>query len=89
MRQVSVVVSDPWSFVDERGSNTFAATVLATDGEILLLLLLGQHYVATPRGREGYTLIPVADEQARGLPPWGSDGWRGHPAALLADLRNL
>ena len=84
---MSVVVSDPWSFVDAQESNTFTATVRATEGEWLLLLLSGQHYVATPRSSEGYSLIPVTDEQAREAPPWGRDRWRGHPAALLADLR--
>jgi hypothetical protein len=89
VREVSVVVSDPWSFVDEQGSNIFRATVRATDGETLLLLLSGQHYVATPRRSEGFSLVPVTDEQSREAPPWGRDRWRGQPAALLADLRDL
>jgi hypothetical protein len=72
--EVSVVVSDPWSFVDEQGSNTFAATVLASDGDLLLLELAGQHYVANPRGDAGaYNLIPDAEEQSRDAPPWGRD----------------
>ena len=86
---MSVVVSEPWSFVDEQGSNIFRATVRATDGEALLLLLSGQHSVATPRGGEGFSLIPVTDEQSRERPPWGRDRWRGQPAALLAALRDL
>jgi hypothetical protein len=58
---VSVVVSDPSSFVNERGPNTFAATVLATDGDLLLLVLAGQHYVANSKGDAGvYSLIPVS-----------------------------
>jgi len=90
MTEVSVVVSDPWSFVDEQGSNTFAATVLATDGELLLLKLGAQHYVANPRGDEGaYNLIPVSKEQSQEAPPWGRDLWRGDPAALLADIHGL
>jgi hypothetical protein len=89
VREVSVVVSDPWSFVDGQGSNTFTATVRATDGEKLLLLLSGQHYVASPKSSEGYGLIPVTDDQSREEPPWGSNQWRGHPAALLAELREV
>lgn len=89
VRELSVVVSDPWSFVDEHGSNTLTATVEAADGEALLLLLSGQHYVATPRGSQSYSLIPVTDKQSREAPPWGADQWRGQPAALLAQLHDL
>lgn len=89
VRKVSVVVSDPWSFVNEQGSNTFIAIVRATDGGLLLLEVAGGIYVASPRGSEGFSLIPVTEEQAREAPPWGRDQWRGHPAAALADIRGL
>jgi hypothetical protein len=74
VREVSVVVSEPWSFVDEQGSNIFMATVRATDGETLLLLLSGQHYVAAPRGSEGFSLIPVTDEPSREAPRGAATG---------------
>ena len=85
---MSIVVSDPWSFVDERGS-TFSATVRATEGELVLLVLAGQHYVATPRDGDNYSLTPITEEQSSAAPPWGRDEWRGHPAALLAQIRGL
>lgn len=43
-----MVVSDPWSFVNEQGSNTFIAKVRATDGGLLLLEVAGGIYVASP-----------------------------------------
>jgi len=88
VREVSVVVSDPWTLVDEQGSNTFTATIVATHGDLLLLLLAGRHYVATPRGSDAFGLVPVTQEQAGQAPPWGRDEWRGQPAALLADVRD-
>ncbi len=85
-----MVVSDPWSFVDEQGSNTFTATVRAAHGDLLLLELAGRLYVASPRGGNGgYGLTPVGDEQAQEAPPWGRDEWRGQPDALLADLTDI
>ncbi|MEJ7796753.1 MAG: hypothetical protein WKF50_14455 [Nocardioides sp.] len=89
MREVSVVVSDPWSFVDDQGSNVLTAEVLSTEGDLVLLELGGGLYVASPRGDAGYNLIPITEEQSRKAPPWGRDQWRGQPAALLADIRGL
>src|SRR4051812_3030151 len=89
VREVTVVVSDPWSFVDDQGSNIFKATVRESEGELLLLTLNGQHYVATPRRGVGFSLTPVTEEQAQQAPPWGRDDWRGQPTALLADLRDV
>lgn len=88
MREVSIVVSDPWSFVTENGS-TFTASVRAIEGEVLLLVLAGQHYVASPRDGDSYNLTPVTEAQSRGVPPWGRDEWRGQPAALLAQISGL
>lgn len=88
MREVAVVVNEPWSFVGERG-NKFTASVLATDDHVLLLLLAGQHYVATRRAGDSYGLIPTTEEQSREAPPWGRDLWRGQPIALLADIRDI
>jgi hypothetical protein len=84
-----VVVSDPWSFVDDQGSNVFPAEVLSSDGDLLLIELAGGLYVATPRGETDYNLIPITEEQSREAPPRGRDQWRGQPAALLASIRNL
>lgn len=36
VREVSVVVSDPWSFVDDQGPNVFTAHVLGTDGDLIV-----------------------------------------------------
>jgi hypothetical protein len=85
---VSIVVSDPWDFVTENGS-TFTASVRAIEGGLLLLVLAGQHYVASPRGGDSYDLIPVTVAQSRGVPPWGRDKWRGQPTALLAQISGL
>jgi hypothetical protein len=88
---VSVVVSDPWSFVTEHGSS-FTAAVRAQEGPLVLLEMDGRLYVATPRGdsEEGrYNLVPTTDEHSGGEPPWGSDLWRGQPPALLADIHGL
>jgi hypothetical protein len=85
---MTVLVNDPWSFVDEQGTGTFIAKVRATDGNLLLLRFAGQHYVATPRQGGSFSLIPVTEEQSRQAPPWGRDEWRGLPVALLADLRD-
>ena len=89
MRWFSVVASDPWSFVDDQGSNIFTAEVLSTDGDLVLLALAAGLYVATPRGDTGYNLVPVTEEQSRGAPPWGRDQWRGRPDAFLAEIRDL
>jgi hypothetical protein len=87
---VTVVVSDPWDFVDERGSNVFAATVRARSEDLALLEVAGQLYVAHPRGTpEAYSLTPTTAELVRSGPPWGRDEWRGQPTALLADIRGL
>lgn len=91
MPEVSVVVSDPWSFVTEHGSS-FTAAVRATEGDLLLLEMEGHLYVANPRGDRDearYNLIPTTEEHSRGGSPWGSDQWRGRPPALLADIRGL
>lgn len=89
MHKVFVVVSDPWSFVDEHGSSTFAATVRAIDGDLVLLELAGRIYVASPRGEDAYNLIPTTADHSREAPPWGRDQWRGQPPALLADIHGL
>ena len=91
MPEVFVVVSDPWSFVTERGSQ-FTAAVRAHEAHLVLLEMDGRLYVASPRGDSGdgrYNLVPTTDEHSRGEPPWGSDLWRGQPPALLADIRGL
>jgi hypothetical protein len=85
MVEIPVTVIDPWSFVDEHGSN-FIATVRDADGDCLLLELAGGLYVASPRGRS-YSLIPTTENLAQDPPLWGRDLWRGQPAALLADLQ--
>jgi len=88
VREVAVVVSDPWEFVDERGSNVLAATVRARSEDLVLMEIAGQFYVAHPRGTpEAYSLTPTTAELVRGGPPWGRDEWRGQPTALLADIR--
>ncbi len=84
-----VVVADPWSFVDEKGSNTFTADVIAADSDVMLVRLAGQYYVATPRGDTAYSMVPVTDAAPESAPPWGRDDWRGHPPALLADIREV
>lgn len=90
VREVTVVVSDPWEFVDERGSNVFAAAVRARSEDLVLLEIAGQLYVANPRGTsDAYSLTPTTAELARGGPPWGRDEWRGQPAAFVADIRGL
>lgn len=89
MREVIVVVSDPWSFVDERGSNTFTGTVLDVDGSHVLLRIAGVLYVASPRDDQSHSLIPTTEEKARAGAPWGKDDWRGESPALLAQLRGL
>ena len=91
MREVSVVVSDPWSFVTQRGS-TFTAEVRATDGDLMLLEIQGRLYVANPRGEQKdarYSLTPTTEEQSREAPNWGRDLWRGQPAALLGEIHGL
>jgi hypothetical protein len=90
MREVSVVVSDPWSFVTEHGS-TFTAFVRAADGDAMLLQMGDRFYVASPRGDGGgcaFTLIPTRREHTQREAPWGSDEWRGTPDALLAEVRS-
>ena len=89
MRAVSVVVSDPWTYVDEQGSNVFAATVRETSGDLLLLEMAGTLYVATPRDSQSHNLTPTTPAKASEGPPWGRDDWRGHPQALLAQIRGL
>jgi hypothetical protein len=90
VREVTVVVSDPWDFVDDHGSNVFAATVRARSEDLVLLEIAGQFYVANPRGTpEAYSLTPTTAELVRGGPPWGQDAWRGQPTALLANIRGL
>jgi hypothetical protein len=42
VREVTVVVSDPWEFVDEHGSNVFAATVRDRSEDLVLLEIAGQ-----------------------------------------------
>lgn len=91
MREVSVVVSDPWSFVTEHGS-AFTAAVRATEGDLTLLELAGHLYVANPRGDRDdgrYNLIPTTEDYALHGSPWGRDQWRGHPDALLANIQGL
>lgn len=88
--EVTVVVSDPWEFVDERGSNVFTAKVRGRAEDLVLLELEGRLYVAKPRGHaEAYSLTPTTEEQARGGPPWGQAQWRGEGRALLADVQGL
>jgi hypothetical protein len=90
MREVSVVVSDPWSFVTEHGS-TFTAELRATEGDLMLLEMEGRLYVANPRGdREDarYSLTPTTEEHSRN-PHWGRDLWRGQPPALLGEIHAL
>jgi hypothetical protein len=90
VHEVSVVVSDPWSFVNERGANTSTAKVRATDGDLRLLEFADGLYVASPRvNGDGFSLIPITEEQAREAPPWGRDEWRGEAAAAIADIRDL
>jgi hypothetical protein len=90
VREVTVVVSDPWSFVDERGSNPFTGTVLDVDGSHVLLRIAGLLYVASPRDDLSHSLIPTTEEKARTGSPWGKDDWRGgEPPALLAQLHGL
>ncbi len=89
--EVSVVDSDPWSFVTEHGS-TFIAAVRASEGDLLLFEMEGRLFVANPRGDGNdacYSLTPTTEEQSRENPPWGRDEWRGVPAALLAEIRDL
>ncbi len=90
MREVTVIVSDPWDFVDEHGSNVFAASVRERSGDLVLLEIAAQLFVADPAGNaEAYSLTPTTAELARGGPPWGQDDWRGQPSALLADIPDL
>jgi hypothetical protein len=89
VREVTVVVSDPWSFVDERGSNPFTGTVLDVDGSHVLLRIAGLLYVASPRDDLSHSLTPTTEEKARTGAPWGKDDWRGEPPALLAQLLGL
>lgn len=87
MDAVSVVVSDPWSFTAEGGSNVFRATVRARHYDLLLLRLEGALYVARPRGEHSYSLIPISEEQSAQEPPWGRDEWRGGRSAAIAEIR--
>lgn len=90
VREVTVVVSDPWEFGDEHGSNVFAATVRARSEDLVLLEIAGQFYVANHGGTpEAYSLTPTTADLVRGGPPWGQDAWRGQPTALLTDIRGL
>jgi hypothetical protein len=86
MVEIPVTVIDPWSFVDEHGSN-LRAVVRDADGASLLLELAGGLYVATPRDDHSYSLIPTTEDHAHDSPLWGRDLWRGQPAALLANLQ--
>lgn len=91
VQEVSVVVSDPWSFVTEHGS-TFTAVVRAAEGDLILLQMEGRLYVANRRGDTDdarYNLIPTTEDHAQNGSPWGRDRWRGEPDALLADIRGL
>ena len=84
------MVSDPWSFVDERGSNTFTGTVLDVDGSYVLLRIAGLLYVASPRDDLSHSLIPTTEGRARTGAPWGKEDWRGgEPPALVAQLHGL
>ena len=89
-RRVLVTVSDPWSFVDENGSNVFEAQVVDSHAELLLVLMRGQHYAAQPRSEDhsAFWLTPVAAPLDSTEPPWGRDDWRGSPTALLAEVRS-
>jgi hypothetical protein len=90
VREVEVVVSDPWEFVDDHGSNVFPATVLESSGDLVLLVIAARLYVAAPRGlAQTFSLTPTTAELARGGPPWGQDERRGQPTALLADISGL
>jgi hypothetical protein len=86
MIEIPVTVIDPWSFVDEHGSN-LRAVVRAADGDSLLLELAGGLYVATPGGDYSWSLIPTTADHAHESPLWVRDLWRGQPAALLANLQ--
>lgn len=77
VREVTVVVSDPWEFVDEHGSNVFAATVRDRSEDLVLLEVAGQLYVANPCGTpEGYSLTPTTAELVRGGPESPRVSWR-------------
>ena len=82
-----MVVSDPWSFTDERGSNVLRATVRDSHGDLLLLEMADGLYVATPKNDGSYSLIPVSQEQSAQAPPWGRDEWRGGRSAARAEIR--
>jgi hypothetical protein len=84
---VSVVVSDPWSFTDENGSNVFQAMVRDSHEDLLLLEMAAGLYVATPRNDGSYSLIPISEEQSAQAPPWGRDEWRGGRSAARAEIR--
>jgi hypothetical protein len=53
VREVTVVVSEPWEFVDERRSNVFTATVRARSEDSVSLEIAGHLYVASPCGTSG------------------------------------
>jgi hypothetical protein len=89
VREVTVVVSDPWSFVDENGSNVFSGEVLGVDGSLVLVRIAGQLYVGKPRDEYSYNLTPTTDAKARLGAPWGWGDWRGGGTALLAQLQGL
>jgi hypothetical protein len=89
VRSVTVVVSDPWSFTAEDGSNVFTAGLRASHEDLMLLEMAGGLYVATPRSDGNYSLIPVTEEQSAQAAPWGREEWRGGRSAPTAEIRSV
>lgn len=73
VREVTVVVSDPWEFGDEHGSNVFAATVRARSEDLVpgdcWPVLCGQH------SRNSGGVQPHANHRGPGA-RWASSGAR-------------